>query len=108
MFFLPPPLWGRAGVGGGTAVAAASYNATPHPNPPPQGGGNDQPGDSQDGHGVACRKHHERRRASIPPRVLARPGPFRGGFSCMETSTHAAPFLNRVLDPLATSLNSEA
>jgi hypothetical protein len=32
---LPPPLWERAGVGGRRSLGGP---ATPHPNPPPQGG----------------------------------------------------------------------
>src|SRR5262249_4573770 len=34
--FLPPPWWGRVGVGGTGSRGANSL--TPHPNPPPQGG----------------------------------------------------------------------
>jgi hypothetical protein len=36
---LPPPLWGRAGEGGGAIVTSATRCGTPTPNPSPQGGG---------------------------------------------------------------------
>jgi 23S rRNA pseudouridine2605 synthase len=36
---LPPPLWGRAGEGGGASATRRSHPGTPTPNPSPQGGG---------------------------------------------------------------------
>ena len=35
MWSFPPPLWGRDREGG---IAGTEFVATPHPNPPPQGG----------------------------------------------------------------------
>ncbi len=36
---LPPPLWGRAGEGGGACATQVPHLTTPTPNPSPQGGG---------------------------------------------------------------------